>query len=91
MRDDDMAHRLALQRRRQRPDVLVKRRPRVDDGDRAVADDIGSGPVEGERPGITGDHATHQRRQTGGDAIFELEGLVEGDFHIGAASGRFRR
>ena len=63
------------------PGCALRSPARVDDGDRAVADDIGSGSVKGERPGIARDHAPHQRCQPRRGAIFELEGLVEGDFH----------
>ena len=38
---------------------------RIDDGDFALADDIGAGAVEGERRGVWRDEAAHERGKAG--------------------------
>ena len=46
--DEDGLDPLALHRRQQRPEMRLVVRTRIDDRDRAFADDIGAGAVEGE-------------------------------------------
>src|SRR5690349_25033911 len=72
-------------------------RARVDDGDFAVADDIGAGALEGEGAWIARDHAADERAQRGDGAVLDLEIAAEGNLngHVaaiadpsGAAKGR---
>ena len=86
MRDNDMAHRFAVERRHDCLDMRLVRRPRVDDRDLALADDVGPRAVEGEGARVAGDDAAHQRRHAVGDAVFEFERLVEGNFQGGTAN-----
>jgi hypothetical protein len=52
MGDQDVAHRLALQRRQQGLQVAGQVRAGIDHRHLSRADDIGAGAGEGERPGI---------------------------------------
>ena len=48
MGDQDMGYRLAVERPIEGVDMLIQKRARVDDGDIAMANDIGPGSFEGE-------------------------------------------
>ena len=65
MGDEDRLDCLALDRVEDRLEMRIVVRSRIDDRDRASADDIGAGAVEGERRGVRRDEAAHQRRKPG--------------------------
>ncbi len=62
VRNKDMGNRFASQRGLQRIDMRAQKRPGIDDRHLALADDIGSGTHEGERPRIIGHDPADQRR-----------------------------
>ena len=61
--DQDGLDPLALDRRKDRREMGRVRWARIDDGDRALADNIGAGAVEGEGGGVRRDEAAHARRK----------------------------
>lgn len=81
MGDEDVAQPLALDRREQRLDMRIDRRPRIDDRDIAVAENIAASAGEGEGARIGRDDAARRRR----DADERARRGVEYRDHINSA------
>lgn len=81
VRDEDVGDRFSIKGTFQRLHVGRKIRTRVDDGNVAIADDVGAGAVVGERRWIIGDYATNQRRESVDNAVLEFHFTNEGDGH----------
>ena len=63
--DEDRFDSLALDRGEDRGEMRIVLRSRIDDCDRASADDVGARAVEGEGRGVRRDEASNQRRNPG--------------------------
>ena len=77
MGDEDRLDLFALDRGEDRREMGSVSRARIDDRDRAVADDIGAGAVEGEGRGVRRDEAAHKRGEPGQGAWGRLPGVGE--------------
>ncbi len=75
----DMGHLLAGETREQCGDMLVEIGAGVDDGDLALADDIGAGALEGERARVARDDAADAGRHRFEPAILERHVAAERD------------
>ncbi len=63
--DEDGLDRLAFDRREDRREMAFVAGARIEDRDRALPENVGAGAVEGERRGVRGDEAAHERREPG--------------------------
>ena len=86
MGDEDMRHGLAAHRIEQRRDMRLIERTRIDDGDRAAADDVAHRALERERPRIVAEDAPDAGRHLLDLSGRQIEGLVEGNVVAHAAS-----
>jgi len=77
--DDDVRHRLAAHRIKQRGRVAFIAGARVDDRDLAAANDVAQRPLEGERAWIVGEDTPHAGRDVIDDAWSEVESAIERD------------
>jgi len=89
MGDEDMGDLLVGEARYQRRDVLLQLGAGIDHRDLALADDIGTGALEGERPGVARDDPADPRRDGFEPAVFEgdLAAIGNLDSHGWFASG----
>ena len=76
---EDMGDGFAAHRIEQRRDMRLVERTGIDDGDVALADDVGQGPLEGERARIVGEHAPHAGRDLLHGVGRKVEALIEGN------------
>ncbi len=79
--DEDRAHPLTLERCHQRVAVRVDHRPGVDDGDVAIADDVGAGAVIRELRRVLGDDPPDEWRHLHGFAVARIVKRDERDAH----------
>ena len=78
--DHDMADAFPRHRALESIDVRVHERPRIDHGDVAAPDDVGSRAVERERARVLGDDAADQGRDLVDRAVFESQVADERNF-----------
>src|SRR5262245_20463228 len=79
MSDDDVSHRLAAHRVKQRNRVASIQGAWIDDRHLAAANDVTQRPLEGERARIVGENAPHAGRDVVDDARSEVESAIEKD------------
>jgi len=73
MRDEDMAYRLAFECAKKRLHMLVEQRARIDDGDIALADDVGAGALVGEGGRIVRNDAANEWRDPIAGTVLKLD------------------
>src|SRR6266852_1623032 len=79
VRDQDVRDRLAAQCAEQRLDMPGNLRPRVDDRDLAMSDDVGARALEGEGAGVARDDAADERRHRRCDAVVDIDVTAKGN------------
>jgi len=90
VRDQDMGDAFAGERRYKRVEMRKVVWTRINDGDLALADNVGSGAGISEGAGIIGDNAPHAGVHVVGDARREVDVLDEGDVGQGDIRQRAR-